>query len=365
MNSYFDYFRSLEDAGDFFIGANTGYGFVSSVDTHIRESELSELYVLKGGCGCGKSTVMKKLCSAGRERGWHATRLICSSDPASLDGLVLERKGRRVAFIDGTSPHAYDPKYPGACSAVVDMYRCLDEGVLEKNRREIIRLGKEKRQCFERAYAFLSALTHGAEQRAEIFRDCFDMQKADALIDRLATGLGRKKGRGSITPRRTLAFSCRGGVRIGGFDGAERKIRLRDKCCMLPVFMKRLADTLVQRGENIEVSEYEPFGIGEIYVPASRLLISPFVADEGEKTVSMSRFLSKGSGAEKKGAAAFLAKYIKMTAEGALSSLEKAGKAHRETEALYTPAVDFSMVDDITKKLISTIDGDKGLRMFR
>ena len=87
-----------------FLGANTAGGFVSRFDQLHTDRRVKKLVILKGGPGCGKSTFMKKLRATAAELGADTECYPCSSDPASLDGLLIPAAG--LAIVDGTAPHA-------------------------------------------------------------------------------------------------------------------------------------------------------------------------------------------------------------------------------------------------------------------
>ena len=52
----------------FFLGANSPGGFYSLYDQLIDREQAEELYILKGGPGCGKSSLMQPLSSAATVR---------------------------------------------------------------------------------------------------------------------------------------------------------------------------------------------------------------------------------------------------------------------------------------------------------
>ena len=70
---------------DFFLGSNTPEGFVSLFDeiTGLYKDYVS--YVIKGGPGTGKSTLMKKCAAEASLLEPYLERIHCSSDPNSLD----------------------------------------------------------------------------------------------------------------------------------------------------------------------------------------------------------------------------------------------------------------------------------------
>ena len=90
----------------FFLGANSGEGFFSLYPQLCRE-EARRIFVIKSGPGSGKSTAMRTLAKA---LGDAQEEILCSSDPASLDGVVFPD----LALLDGTAPHVTEPDFPGA-----------------------------------------------------------------------------------------------------------------------------------------------------------------------------------------------------------------------------------------------------------
>lgn len=87
----------------YFLGANTPGGFYSLMDKLLDPAKARAIYILKGGPGCGKSTLMKKLGAWGEEAGQRVEYIYCSGDPDSLDGVIFPDLA--VAIADGTAPH--------------------------------------------------------------------------------------------------------------------------------------------------------------------------------------------------------------------------------------------------------------------
>ncbi len=96
----------------YFPGGNTTQGFFSYYDHILTQEEATRIICLKGGPGVGKSTYMKRIGKAMEEKGFEVEYMHCSSDPNSLDGVVIPQI--KLALIDGTAPHVVDPKNPGA-----------------------------------------------------------------------------------------------------------------------------------------------------------------------------------------------------------------------------------------------------------
>ncbi len=91
----------------YFLGANAPTGFYSLYDHLISPKEARAVYILKGGPGCGKSTLMRKVGAWAEEAGLDSEYILCSGDPDSLDAVILSGKG--VAIVDGTAPQGAVP----------------------------------------------------------------------------------------------------------------------------------------------------------------------------------------------------------------------------------------------------------------
>ena len=53
----------------YFLGANSPSGFYSLYDELLPVEQAEQMYILKGGPGCGKSTLMRQVARQAREAG--------------------------------------------------------------------------------------------------------------------------------------------------------------------------------------------------------------------------------------------------------------------------------------------------------
>ena len=86
----------------YFLGANSPTGFYSLYDHLLPPERARAIYILKGGPGCGKSTLMRKIGAWAEESGLETEYILCSGDPDSLDAVVFPALS--VALVDGTAP---------------------------------------------------------------------------------------------------------------------------------------------------------------------------------------------------------------------------------------------------------------------
>ena len=165
----------------FFAAANGYYGFRSNFDSVFSPLSLERLYVIKGGPGTGKSTLMKAIANqfCGKAS---VTRIFCSSDPNSLDGVLIERDGVTVGIADGTAPHAIEPRYPGASEVIINLGDGFDVFGLRKHRDEISELSNKKGRAYKRAYKALGVAGHVHGYICDNFLDNNVYNEAENMI---------------------------------------------------------------------------------------------------------------------------------------------------------------------------------------
>ena len=129
----------LQHAKDFAdcLGTTTPAGFKGYFEPLRREPGM-QMYLIKSGPGCGKSTLMKRLAVKAEQKGEPIQRIHCASDPDSLDGVIFLDK--RAAIVDATAPHVMEPDAPGAEEQVVSLYHTLDADALHAHADEVKRL---------------------------------------------------------------------------------------------------------------------------------------------------------------------------------------------------------------------------------
>jgi len=159
----------------FFLAVSSPQGFAS------RFSELSDAgedwhtYIIKGGPGTGKSTMMEQVAEALLPYDSNAELIYCSSDPSSLDALIFHTL--KISFVDGTDPHVVEPKYIGACETIIQLSECFDYDLLYQQRKEIKLLTNENRALQERSNRFLTAAGTLISDTARLALEATDIPK--------------------------------------------------------------------------------------------------------------------------------------------------------------------------------------------
>ena len=137
----------------YFLAANSAEGFYSRFAENFAPDWTA--YIIKGGAGTGKSTLMRRFAQKAIEKGMNAEVCPCSSDPDSLDAVILPNE--KTIILDGTAPHIVEPKHPGVCEQIINTGDYWDRKKLKENSNEIINAMKENKAYHKKASAYISA----------------------------------------------------------------------------------------------------------------------------------------------------------------------------------------------------------------
>ena len=154
----------------FFPGSNTCRGFHGYFAELLPADEMRRVYILKGGPGVGKSTLMRRVGAAWEKQGRQVEYYWCAGDSKSLDAVVSDR----CMVMDGTSPHVVDPVLPGAADGIINLGECLDEGVMAAHRDEVLRLHRAMARCYSRAYHYLTGADAALRDMHEVYAQAVD-----------------------------------------------------------------------------------------------------------------------------------------------------------------------------------------------
>lgn len=356
MESFAKRFRTENAGTAFFVGANTSRGFESDHKRLLSEDEFKKIYIIKGASGTGKSTIIRKLLDAAEKAGASCTKLLCGSDPESLDGAIMEKNGVRIGIMDGTAPHTQDPVYAGACGEIVNCGDYWDSTYLEGRRGDIIDAVQHKRYCFETAYRFLRAAGEIYEMQQELARKILLSDKMKACAKRLAAQLPEKGTAADTVQRRTLGITMRGAVRLNTFEISKRLVTVEDCACLAPAFFDALRREITSRGYGVIVSDFPTGGTAELFVPDASLTVTTSdIGRQADKNINMHRFAEAESLGATRQRRRFLDRCFATMLDAALENLEEAGREHFALEGIYKSTMDFDALDRLSEKLIQKV----------
>ncbi|MEM5780266.1 MAG: hypothetical protein AAGU02_03870, partial [Lawsonibacter sp.] len=333
----------------------------------IHPETARAIYILKGGPGCGKSTLMHRIGARMEEQGLNTEYILCSGDPDSLDALMLPQLG--VALVDGTAPHVVEPKYPGVVERYVNMGECYDSAALADLRSDIMACMSGYKSCYQRAYRCLGA-------SAEVFEDMRSTLLTDGLSKKLAKRAQgilsrelkpkKKAGTGEIKQRFLGAVTHKGPMCL--FDTAlaqcPRVYELADNYSLAHEMLIHLLAGAVAGGYDVVAcpDPMAPDHLAHLLVPEVGLafLTSSDSLPFPGKPYRRIR-LDAAAGSEllrrNRPRLRFARKVSVALMDEAVDSLTQAKSIHDELEALYNPFVDFTRVGQIAQAI-----GDEILR---
>lgn len=207
----------------YFASANTYRGFISYFDSVFDSKDYEKIYVLKGGPGTGKSSFMRQMSDIFFNKNTYVEQIYCSSDPHSLDGITVTHGNKKIAILDGTSPHERDAKIPGAIDEIVDLGASLDGRWLSQKREDILSLNKQKSDAYKIAYMYLSLAGKSADIICSYYYTRFDKleakAKAESLLEEILPDGHSKNG-----TRLLSSFGRFGEYKIDAFSEENNRI---------------------------------------------------------------------------------------------------------------------------------------------
>lgn len=351
----------------FFLGANTPAGFYSLFDELYDPLDGWRLYIIKGGPGTGKSTLMRAVADEADRRGLYNERIFCSSDPKSLDGVILP--SLKISVADGTAPHVLEPVYPGAVERTVDLGLYRDDEKLGVHRAEIVALTLENKARHLCCARYLAAAAAGLREAGTLTLAAADLEKADAFADRLSGRvLGTQSGEGRISRRFLSAVTPEGIFTHAGSVAAfaEHTVKITDRTGALSSrILSRFVGNAVKRGYHVTVCPsflFPETGVEAALLPElSFALLShtPLSRDlpPCEKTVRADRFLDKAALSAVRNRMAVAEKAAARFLKEAVAAQTEAKALHDKLEAYYVDAMDFDAAEREKRRLLSEVFG--------
>lgn len=202
----------------FFLGANSSHGFHSFYNELIDVKRANAVYILKGGPGSGKSSLMKNIAAAAEKAGYWVERIFCSSDPESHDAVIIPELGK--ALVDGTAPHVVEPVYPLAVERYINLSQFADCDKISEKKDEIIAVKDKYSTFFEHVYRLTASAGHIDNELFDIALGGISLEKLHVKSRGIISREIRGKGSGKGTKHRfASAISPKGYVNL--FDAKK------------------------------------------------------------------------------------------------------------------------------------------------
>lgn len=349
----------------YFLGANSPNGFYSLYDQLIDPGLAEDIFILKGGPGCGKSSLMHAVGKAMEDKGLQVEYIECSGDPDSLDAIVIP--ALKSAIVDGTAPHVVEPTCPGAVERYVNLGDCYDKTGLAAIRQQLTACMAGYKGCYQRAYRCLTAAAQiGEDTRALALTPALEAKmakRAKGILSREVKRTGREPGRavqrflGAVTWQGTLC-------RFDTVDAQCHKVyELCDSYGLGAALLTHLAAGVMAAGYDVVAcpSPLFPGRLEHLLVPELALAFvtsTPSLPYEKRpfRRIRLDAMADTELMRRSRPRLRFARKVAAALMEEAVDSLAQAKTMHDELEALYNPHVDFArvyaMAEAITAELL-------------
>ena len=348
-----------------FLGANTPHGFVSLFDELYDPYKDHNLHIIKGGPGCGKSTLMKKIAATAEAHGFDTERVHCSSDPSSLDAVAVPALSLFVC--DGTAPHVVEPRFPGACENIINLGAYWDEKKLHDTADEIRKYTLECALYHRRSVRFLAAAGALRQSSLQFLAPQVLEEKLNGYALRFCKRmLPNKKSAPGKTSRRFLsAVTPQGEVFFADtVTAAATEVLLLDDpfSPAAGMLLQRIAARAAAHGYDVTLAldPLDPHGdpLG-LLLPEGALALfrkTPQTAAlPTARTLHMERFLHSDAVRGHKQKLLFQQKLQRALVDESIEMLQKAKETHDKLERIYIEAMDFARMQRETDALVARI----------
>ncbi len=349
----------------FFLAANSSKGFFSLFDELYDYDSGWKAYIIKGGPGTGKSGLMKKVAQRAEEYGYEVEKIICSSDPDSLDGVIIP--GKKICFADGTSPHVIEPKYPGAVEEILNLGQFWDGNKLYNDREHIKTVTDCNKALHKRSAHYVAAASAALEDSIKLVAPHVSQTKADNYATRFVMrncvcsdvqGNEKRRFLSGITPKGYVTL----------FDTAkvlcDRIFSVSDEnqyaACVLMQALRRAA---ISNGVDV-ITCLNPFLPGNLplHIIFPKEKIGFFTSDSlqnfktvADKNINAKRFITGDVLSSHKQRLSFNRKAAADLLGEAVKLLENAKHVHDRMESYYINSMDFDKLNQFTDNIINTI----------
>lgn len=348
-------------SNSYFAASNGGRGFVSYFDKVFDNDRYEKVYVLKGGPGTGKSSLMKKAAIISKELGYTFEQILCSSDPESLDGIIITKNDQRTAIIDGTAPHVREAMLPGAVDQIVDLGVAWDEKTLAEKRELILKLTEEKKHTYLSAYSILNCAYTLTKRKQDLLRDCIDKYKLKKAISRLLQVKKNYLNNTRVNYKVKNAISVNGpSATLVYEEGYDEHIAVYGAHGSSFAVFEELMHQLTDISDTITVSPSPlcPDTLDAIAMEDAGVSFfdcGKICENKNIKAINAERFLNYAPLKKIKPELRLLSRLSEDTMNAAYKMLSKAKDAHFKLEDIYVCAMDFSIKERIENELFEKI----------
>ncbi|WP_373598909.1 ATP-binding protein [Paraclostridium bifermentans] len=346
-----------------FPGGNTSKGFKSFFD-YVIPKNVNIIFCMKGGPGVGKSSLMKKVAKEMINRGYDVDLYPCSSDPNSLDAIVIKDLG--AVMLDATAPHIVDPKNPGAIDEILDLGRFWNRKGIEDKKEEVLECNKEVSRFFKMGFKYFEAAAPIAYEIQSKNIDCMDFGGVNELTSGLIESIFE-----NCTPNKEYKPSIHlfGSALspIGHVEYTDTILKDIDNIYYLEgdlgtgksTLLNKIASKSEEYGIEVELfhAPLLPEKIETIVIKDLEIAIttSELFKHNNKKSIDLNSFMDKEKHKKYKEELEFSNNILEELVNYGLLNITRAKEAHDKLEEYYIPNMDFDKVNELKDLLIERI----------
>jgi anti-sigma28 factor (negative regulator of flagellin synthesis) len=353
---------------NYYAGGNTARGFYSLYESNLEG--MDRVFILKGGPGTGKSSLMKQIGADWNSRGYDVQYLHCSSDNDSIDGVIIEQL--KMAIVDGTAPHVIEPKAPGAVEEYVNLGTAWNSIKLSCQKDVIVQYNQNISQAFQNAYSCFSQALKIHDEWEKIYIANMNFSKANALTEQLVERLFqnqtlskkadvRHRFLGAATPKGAVDF-----VPNLTEDVPKRYFIKGRPGSGKSTMLKKIVANAEERGLDVEVYHcgFDPKSLDMVIVRELGFAIfdstAPheyFPEKNSDEIIDMyGTVINAGTDEKYAEQLSDVSGRYSAKMKEAISYLAQAKSLHDELEEIYVEAMDFDKVEAIKEGIQTKIE---------
>lgn len=324
---------------NFFAGANTGEGFVNRFKNINNDDGF--MYIIKGGSGTGKSSMMKKIGEHFLKKNFDVEYYYCSSDVSSLDGVRICKLN--VCVVDGTSPHIMEADIPNIKNKIINVGEFIKNDVYSY-KNEIEEIIEKKNVLFDNLYIYLkniNALQKINQKYCKKIKKNLIFEKVNQIL----TILNLKKQNKTAKERKLFlsAIQPEGIINLKSQNNFNVCYTAKGNVFLCDEILTELKAEILRLG-------YDVISFSNVFLPN---LIEAIYVPQTNKFVDSEYSIEKNEIVEKNN---------KIIDELILMSEKELGEAknlHKQLEEFYIKNMNFKGVEKLTKRVIDEIEKTK------
>lgn len=322
----------------YFASANTGNGFVSHFDEISDNSKKSFQYIIKGGSGTGKSTLMKKVATHFADKGFSIEYFYCSTDTESLDGIRIVEKN--ISIVDGTAPHIINATLPSIKNKILDVGRFIGFGV-KKHQKEIESIIQQKNLCFVDMYKYLGSAKILQQINVDIAKRNLTEKYINEQVQKICLKL--PKSESDKPSERKLFLTSINNINNNLIKNNKfnKKILLLNENSEKIIIFNKLKEVLLNNNYNITTFRN---CLNADYIDAILINKHNIIIINDKNIKNNNEIIEKNN------------KIIKNLINNAVNCINNSKTLHIELEKYYVASMDFEGVNIFTKNVINEIE---------